>query len=217
MYNQECKLQHFWFTYLTCREVGPSKFTDPSSSSTWTTTAGGTLPGGYKAHLQQSPRISVHVNYNGTTDPLHCVPVWFAAECVDWCLSHSEKNGNILQIQGMFLQAFQLFPVLYPKQQSLLHRQDISAKIIIWNETLYGEYNKAWIESSGYLLQPERRVFQALVSAGSTCHDAPEREGPATNHRKGGRTGLSRTESKSSLKSGGTLYSSSILGASSPN
>lgn len=122
MNNQECKLQHSWFAYLTCREVGPSKFTDPSSSSTWTTTAGGTLPGGYKAHLQQSPKISA-------TDSLHFAPVWFAAECVDWCLSHSEKNYNFLHILGILLQAFQLFAVLYPKQQCLLHRQDISAKI----------------------------------------------------------------------------------------
>ena len=35
----------------TCKEVGVSILTSPSSSFTWTITPKGTLPGGYNAHL----------------------------------------------------------------------------------------------------------------------------------------------------------------------
>ncbi len=58
---------------------------------------------------------------------------------------------------------------------------------------------------TAYLFRPESRAFQALVSAGSTCHDAPDRAGPATNQRNGGWICLSRSASRSSENIEGTL------------
>jgi len=33
-----------------------------------------------------------------------------------------------------------------------------------------------------YLLRPQRRVFHALVRAGSTCQEAPDLSGPIMSH-----------------------------------
>lgn len=42
-----------------------------------------------------------------------------------------------------------------------------------------------------YRFRPQRRVFQALVRPGSTCHDAPDLAGPMISHLNGGRSSLS--------------------------